>query len=392
MDLAVISNEPTPYRLHVLKRIACELPDVRTCNVFTHTVSRPHVPWAVDVPAELNPVFFDDCHMTPGLAGHLRILRARRLCRAIRDMLVSRNVRMVILLGYNDLVRFGLIRWAHAAKLPLLLTGDSNIFALHRSGLFKRIAKPPLMRSVLRNVAGLMPMGSRGRDYFRHYADHQLPEFLFPYEPDYKALVDCGQQGKAAFLGEHGLAPSRRRLLYCGRLASTKRVGDLIDAFVRIAKHRDNWDLVIVGDGPLKEGLQSQVPAGLRSRVKWLGFLQFEQTAACYHCCDVLVLPSEFEPWGVVVNEAVACSLAVVATVASGAAAELVRDDVNGMIVPPRDVAALAQAIEHVTDQAVCQRMKDAAGGVLAEWRKAADPVAGVSSALTHFGVINDNG
>jgi len=392
MDLAIISNEPTPYRLHVLKRIADELPDVRTCNIFTHTVSRPHVPWAVDVPDKLNPVFFDDCHMTPGFTGHLRILRARRLCRAIRDLLVSRKVRMVILLGYNDLVRLGLIRWANAAKLPLSVTGDSNVFALQRTGFLKRIAKPPLMRWVLRNVSGLMPMGVRGQDYFRHFADHQLPEFLFPYEPDYEALVDAGRRGKARLMDEHGLDPGRRRLLYCGRLASVKCVDDLIDAFSRIAGRCDNWDLVIAGDGPRRESLQLQVPDGLRNRVKWTGFLQFEQAAACYHCCDVLVLPSEFEPWGVVINEAVACSLAVVATVASGAAAELVRDEVNGMIVPPRDIASLAEALEHVTDAQVCQRMKDAAPDVLARWRNAADPVAGVRAALKHFGVIDDNG
>jgi len=131
--------------------------------------------------------------------------------------------------------------------------------------------------------------------------------------------------------------------------------------------------------------------ARLRGRVKWLGFLQFEQTAACYHCCDVLVLPSEFEPWGVVVNEAVACSLAVVATEASGAAAELVQHEINGMIVPPRDVASLVAAVEHVTDSDVCSRMQHEARQVLARWRKAADPVAGVRAALGHFGVINNN-
>ena len=90
-------------------------------------------------------------------------------------------------------------------------------------------------------------------------------------------------------------------------------------------------------------------------------------------------------------NEAVACSLAVVAAEASGAAAELVREDVNGMIVPPGDVAALARAVEHVTHPDVCRRMQGEAQGALSHWRKTADPVAGVREALKHFKVVDSH-
>ena len=386
--IAIISNEPTPYRLALLRRIADELPGVTTYNVFTHTVSDPSMPWAVDLEQKLHPVFFADHHLRPGFNG---IGRCRRLFKAIRDFLVEQHIDLVILLGYNDLARLKLIKWAHKQKLPLLLTGDSNIFGDARTSGLRSFMKRRVVRYVIKRLAGLMPMGTAGRAFFRSYADHRLPTFLFPYEPDYDGLANVDDARRGRFMHEHELDPDRKRLLYCGRLVQIKRVGDLIDAFAEVAADRPDWDLVIAGEGDLKTRLQARVPAELRDRVKWLGFLQFEDTAACYHCCDVLVLPSEYEPWAVVINEAAACGLAIITTEVVGAAVELVRHKTNGMIVPPCNVAALADAIRETTDPHVCQWMKKASPEVLRQWRRAADPVDGVKAALKHFGVIEDN-
>lgn len=388
-DIAIISNEPTPYRLHVLGRLARELPEVRIHNIFTHTVATPSMPWSVKLEPRINPVFFAEHHLSAGNRG---LARQVRLFRALRGFLVRQDVKLIILLGYNDLARLLLIRWAKRRGLPLLLTGDSNIFGEGRVRGLRRLVKRPMVRWVLRNVAGLMPMGTCGRAYFRSFMDHRLPTFLFPYEPDYDALLQGDPMRKASFGNRHEMTPERRRLLYCGRLVAVKRVSDLIDAFAKFAFKRAEWDLVIAGDGPLKAQLQARVPAELRHRVKWLGFLQFEDTVACYHYCDVLVLPSEYEPWAVVINEAVACGLAVVATEVVGAATELVRHRGNGMIVPPRNVPLLAEALEYATDPHVCQWMKQASPAVLRDWRKAADPVDGVKAALRHFRVGENHG
>jgi glycosyltransferase involved in cell wall biosynthesis len=241
---------------------------------------------------------------------------------------------------------------------------------------------------VLKRLAGLMPMGTCGRAFFRLYRDHNLPEFLFPYEPDYAALRKPDERSVAAFCGKYALAPDRRRLLYCGRLVPVKRVDVLIEAFNRVAVARPQWDLVIAGDGPLRESLQKMVPDSLRDRVKWLGFLQFDETALAYHACDVLVHPSEFEPWSLVINEALACDLPVIATSVVGAAVELVRHQENGLIVPPRSVEALTDALWDITTHDRHLEMKSHCAPMLEAWRRAADPVDGVRQALRHFGLI----
>jgi glycosyltransferase involved in cell wall biosynthesis len=385
VHVALICNEPTPYRLHVLDRLANELMGVQIHNIFTHTISDPSMPWQMQIAPHLNPIFFPRHHLTSRRPISWRSLP---LYRDIRLYLRQQDIRMVMLLGYNDLVRLQLIRWARGLGMPVILAADSNIFSDAATARGLRWIKQVYVRWVLRHVAGLMPMGTCGRAYFRRYLDHDLPEFLFPYEPDYAALRRPAPAALEAYRQKYQLAPERRRLLYCGRLVKVKRVDLLLAAFARIADSRPQWDLVILGDGPLRAELQSQVPEALRERVKWLGFQQFTQTVLAYHSCDVLVHPSEFEPWGLVINEAVACNLPIITTSVVGAAVELVRNRRNGLIVPPRNIAALADAIGEISldDRYVSMRAECAA--VLEDWRRGADPVDGVYEALRYFGLV----
>jgi glycosyltransferase involved in cell wall biosynthesis len=385
---SIISNEPTPYRVHVLNRLADELTDAKIENIFTHTLSKPSMPWEMQISARLRPRFFPRRHLT---LNRPLSWRSVGLFRSIRDQLVRSDAKLIVLLGYNDLTRLLLIRWAHRRKIPLLLAGDSNIFSDARLSAFVRPIKRTYLRWVLKSIAGLMPMGTCGRAFFRIYRDHDLPEFLFPYEPDYEALARTSPSLVRQFQGEHGLDPRRKRFLVCGRLADVKRVDVAIDAFERVAYSLPDWDLVIAGDGPLREDLETRVPPDLRSRVKFLGFLQFEQTAACYRACQVLVHTSEFEPWGLVINEAVACGLAVIATAVTGAAVELVSHRRNGLIISPGSVDALVDAMHEVVAGDAYVAMQAASPVTLHDWRKAADPVDGFRAALRYFGVMPDS-
>jgi glycosyltransferase involved in cell wall biosynthesis len=179
------------------------------------------------------------------------------------------------------------------------------------------------------------------------------------------------------------LSPGRRRLIYSGRLVGLKRVDLLIDAFASIAADRPEWDLVVLGDGTLKANLMARVPTELAKRVRWLGFIDNQElVSAIYRSCDMLVLPSDYEPWALVVNEAAAAGLAIVASDSVGAAAELVRTGVNGEIFLSGNLRDLSAKLTLVTDSAKIDRFKAGSNTVLAEWRSSADPVEGLRQAL----------
>jgi glycosyltransferase involved in cell wall biosynthesis len=177
-------------------------------------------------------------------------------------------------------------------------------------------------------------------------------------------------------------------LLYSGRLAPLKRVDLALEAFAAIAAARPDWGLLIAGDGPLRQGLAGGVPEGLRGRVRWLGFLEVEQVRLAYHAAQALVLPSDKEPWALVVNEAMAAGLPIVSSDMVGASADLIQNGGNGRLFSAGSVRELTGALLEVTEATAYAKYRAAVAPALERWRLRADPVQGLRRALTFTGVL----
>lgn len=136
-------------------------------------------------------------------------------------------------------------------------------------------------------------------------------------------------------------------ILFSAKLQSWKRPLDLVQAF---AKARiSNALLVFAGEGPLREQLESEAKTlGIASRVRFLGFVNQGMLPSVYRSADVMVLPSEYEPFGVVVNEAMCCGCAVVASDCVGAARDLVAPTKRGLVYPCGDIEGLAGVLRRI--------------------------------------------
>jgi len=135
----------------------------------------------------------------------------------------------------------------------------------------------------------------------------------------------------------------RPRVAYVGRLAPQKDVGTLLQAFARLPA---STTLLLVGDGPDRAALQRRAQR-FGGRVHFAGFVPHVQVPAVLQHVDLLVLPSLYEDLSSALIEAMAAGLPVVATRVGGTA-DLVHHGVNGLLVAPRDPAALAAAISQV--------------------------------------------
>jgi glycosyltransferase involved in cell wall biosynthesis len=112
-------------------------------------------------------------------------------------------------------------------------------------------------------------------------------------------------------------------ILFCAKLQTWKRPTDVLRAFAKCTL--SNALLVYAGDGPLHGELVAEASAlGVEARVRFLGFVNQTQLPAIYKSADVMVLPSEYEPFGVVVNEAMCCGCAVIVSDRVGAGRDLV--------------------------------------------------------------------
>ncbi len=140
-----------------------------------------------------------------------------------------------------------------------------------------------------------------------------------------------------------------RYFLYVGRLSQEKNLIRLLDAYRHYrTKRPEGWGLVLVGDGSQRVELEDFATANGIRNVLWCGFRQIDELPAYYALSDCFILPSTSEPWGLVVNEAMACGLPVLVSSRCGCVPELVYEEENGFSFDPYDTMALAGLLERV--------------------------------------------
>lgn len=150
-------------------------------------------------------------------------------------------------------------------------------------------------------------------------------------------------------------------LLFVGRMVPQKGVSYLLDAMPIVLEKYPGVKLVLVGRGSLCNDLRRKASLlGLDGSVNFSGYIEEDELKEAYGACDLFVLPSVVEPFGIVIVEAMASGKPVVCT-DSGGVREIVADGVNGFIVPPGDPGALAGRIcELLADEGLRGRMGQA--------------------------------
>ena len=178
------------------------------------------------------------------------------------------------------------------------------------------------------------------------------------------------------FLKPNGVAPVRGAgALFCGAWDRVKGVTYLSEAFTRLADEGRPVPLTILGPGLSAEEVIAQFPERVRSHVSVIERVPEEQVIEEYRRHDLLVFPSTYEGFGLVVLEAMSQGLPVVATPV-GCAPDLIRDVETGVLVPARNAAALADAVRRLMDSPhERRRLGDQGAAAVASmsWRATAD-------------------
>lgn len=206
---------------------------------------------------------------------------------------------------------------------------------------------------------------------------------LTPYSVDNRWWMEQSDKVDRGVVRESWNVPDNGIVvLFCAKLQQWKRPQDLLRAFAQAVD--SNAYLVFAGDGPLRPALESEARSlGIADKVRFLGFVNQSGLPATYTASDIFVLPSDSEPFGVVVNEAMLCQCPVIVSDRVGAGFDLVREAENGFLFPAGDVASLAAVLRRaMSDREHLRHMGEAARLRMANWSPA-DNIAGFKLAIT---------
>lgn len=331
--LVIITEIIAPYRIPVFNALA------RGCDVDLHVIFLSETDpslreWRIPK-TEINFSY----QVLPSFRRRVakyNLLVNGGVTRALREAAPD----VVLCGGYSYVASWQALAWAHRNRVPVILWVESTARDQRRgyAGV-ERLKK----RFIRLSDAFVVP-GSSSADYLKTFGVSAENIFCAPN------AVNTSFFGRQSF-PQRDLGPALPPafFLFVGRLVPEKGVFDLFAAYEKIAPDvRERFGLVVAGNGRARRRLEDwagKIDPGL---IVFTGFQHHEDLLRLYANAHALVFPTHSDPWGLVVNEALACGLPVIATSAAGCVADLVEDGWNGLITASGNVDQLAHAMERL--------------------------------------------
>ena len=355
MKAAVIFDNCGPYHLARLRAAArvCDLTAVQIC------------PRSAEYAWENKGEPADFKLVTLFQENASREIRRRELVRKANGVLDACRPQVVFIPGWSSRAAFAALLWCVQKNVPAVAMSESTEWDEARSGW-----KEWIKRKLVGLCAAALVGGNPHKDYMVKLG--MPPERIFSgYDAVDNAYFAAGAakwqklkteilKAETAKLEVGSLPssifhlPSSRFFLASARFIEKKNLPRLLQAYARyreIAEKVDGgrrkaeiWHLILLGDGALRPVLNLQLSSlGLQPFVHLPGFKQYPDLPAYYGLANAFIHASTTEPWGLVVNEAMASGLPVLVSNRCGCAADLVREGVNGFTFDPRNVEEIAQ-------------------------------------------------
>ncbi|MGA9668237.1 MAG: glycosyltransferase family 4 protein [Terracidiphilus sp.] len=391
LRLAYFVSHPIQYQAPLLRRIAKE-EDIDLKVFFSSNISvRGYLDQGFGVPVKWDIPLLDGYNheFLPALRDSKTLSFLRPINYRVRRIIREQHFDALWVHGYSTLTNLQAILAANAMKIPVLLRAESTLNDRPRSR--STLAAKDLFFSMLRKrVSAVLSIGESNEAYWRRYLGAEFPVFQFHYTVDNEFFQqECAMASKCReeFRQSLGLDTNRPVILFASKLQSRKRCGDLLEAYLRISKSGVSGRvpyLLIVGDGEERAMLEGRAKEVAPGDVRFLGFRNQTELPRFYDLCNVFVLASVNEPWGLVINEVMNAGRAVIVTDEVGCQKNLVQHGVNGHVIKARDIDGLADSLSIVlADEKTWQSMGEQSLRIIQDFSFDKN-IAGLRQALQH--------
>lgn len=333
----MLNTHPIQYFAPLYQRITESCPEVELTVLYLSDFSlrgakdpgfKQSVVWDIDLMQGYQSRFVGRNYTTCTPAGFWSLASPDVWSEVRRE-----SFDLLWLHGYAHAAFLIAIAAAKTCGTDLALRGDSQLL-LNRPGP-RRCIRNAIINRLFRLFDWFLAVGTRNADYYRYMGVESRRILSLPYSID----------------NERFRASERTRIggtivvLFAAKLISRKDPHTFVAA-ARILQERDVPVLMLMaGSGELESELR-EMARGLKN-IDFLGFVNQSGMPEIMRRSDIFVATSDWEPWGLVVNEAMAAGLAIITSDETGCAVDLVHDDVNGYRIRHGDAKALADRIQH---------------------------------------------
>jgi glycosyltransferase involved in cell wall biosynthesis len=369
--IAIITSHPVQYNAPLFRRLS-SIDDV-IVKVY-YTAGKDHfgddvgfarqIEWDIPLLDGYDYEFLMNDAKRPGL-GKFRGIRNPE----ILDHVDHFKPDVILVYGWSYSSHLKAMRY-YSGKIPVWFRGDSTLLD-ERPGL-KQTFRRKFLKWVYQYVDKVLYVGEANKAYFKAHGilDGQL--IFVPHAVDNEHFYDSPEkqyEKKAQkWRKELGIPEQATVFLFAGKFIPKKDPLLLINAFKQI--HLSTYPhihLILVGNGPLETRMKKA--ASGHPNIHFLPFQNQSQMPVVYRLGDIFVLPSTGpgETWGLAINEAMACSMPVIASTRSGCRTDLVRDGYNGYGFSSGD----RQDLQHVMEKMVkvdLDSMGKRSGEIITRW------------------------
>jgi glycosyltransferase involved in cell wall biosynthesis len=344
--LAYLVSHPIQYQAPLLRRIASD-PEIDLTVFFGSDLSSRGYRdegFGVDVTWDIPLLDGYRYEFLPKRRDNGTISFSSPISSGIYQRLKAGRFDALWVHGYASINSLQAIVAAKWLGLPVMIRAESWLADRNRSRV-KLAVKRAFFQILRRGIVAVLPIGTRNAEYWSHYVK-DVPQFLVPYAVDNAWFaVKTANADTSKLRKQLGLDEGRPVVLFASKLQSRKNAADLIAAYRSLSLSTAAPYLVIVGDGEERVRLEA-LAAGLEG-IRFVGFRNQTELPAFFALADIFVLPSRHEPWGLIVNEAMAAGCAVIVSDDCGCAADLITES-TGEIFPVGDITALSSALKHM--------------------------------------------
>ena len=334
LRIGILTNIPAPYRKPMWEAYA-KIPST-VFDIYYCASIESDRKWVVPKAEGVREIFLKG--KTFGKSAHLNLGIIK----------LARKYDLWVIGGYSMPTAQLLIILCKMFKKPYVVMADGI------SPLKLKMRENPLKlawkRFLVKGCSAWLGNGTVGKLYAKKLGiteDKIYNQYLTVDVDHFRSLLPDRKRIRQNKRGKLGIPEEAYVILYIGRLVKHKGVQDLITAFKAVAAENEISYLLIVGHGDYEEELKRI--SAKHPRIIFTGNIQYDRIHEAYFASDLFVLPTYDDPWGLVINEALACELPVITTDAAGVSLDFTSE--NEKVFKNGDVNELTKIIESFFDK-----------------------------------------